>query len=119
MTETFNFYESALKLGKFLQDSKGVDVVVLDLREANIWTDFFIIATVTSTAHSAGLEKKLYEEIPKLGLEEYRTKRKSPDGTEWRLIDLGGIVIHLMSETARSFYDLEKLRYDSKNILEQ
>lgn len=118
MIENFDFYTPALKLGKFLQDSKGVNVVVLDLREANIWTDFFIIATVTSAAHSAGLEKKLYEEIPNLGLEEYRTKRKSPDGAEWRLIDLGGIVIHLMSETARKFYDLEKLRYDSKNILE-
>lgn len=119
MIENFDFYEPALSLGRFLRGSKAIDVLVLDLREANIWTDFFIIATVSSTAHAAGLEKKLYEEIPKLGLEEYHTKRKSPDGSEWKLIDLGGIVIHLMSETARKFYDLEKLRYDSKNILEK
>ena len=37
------------------------------------------------------------------------TNRKSPDGDDWNLIDIGSIVVHLMSETARNFYDLEKL----------
>ena len=91
---------------------------MLDLRDAHIWTDFFIITTVTSAAHAGGLEKRIHESLPEYGLEEYHTKRKSPDGDEWKLIDLGGIIIHLMSETARNFYALEKIWYDSKNILE-
>ena len=118
MIENFDFYTPALELGKLLRDFKGENVVVLDLRDKNIWTDFFVICTVTSAAHSAGLEKRVYEFLPEHNLEEYHTKRKSPDGDEWRLIDLGGIVVHIMSETARNFYSLEKIWFDSKNILE-
>lgn len=118
MIKNFDFYKPALELGNLLKDFKGEDTVVLDLREANIWTDFFVITTVTSAAHAGGLEKRIYEALDGYGLEEYHTKRKSPDGDEWKLIDLGGIVIHLMSETARNFYSLEKIWYGSKNILE-
>ena len=117
MSDSFDFYEPSLALGTLLKEFKGGDTVVLDLRDANIWTDFFIVTTVSSAAHAGGLEKRIYEALPQYGLEEYRTKRKSPDGDEWKLIDLGGIVIHLMSETARNFYALEKIWYDSKNIL--
>jgi iojap-like protein len=118
MINNFDFYKPALELGKLLEEFKGVNTVVLDLRDAHIWTDFFIITTVTSAAHAGGLEKRIHESLPEYGLEEYHTKRKSPDGDEWKLIDLGGIIIHLMSETARNFYALEKIWYDSKNILE-
>lgn len=117
MIGNFDFYEPALAIGNLLKEFKGEDTVVLDLREANIWTDFFVICTVTSGTHAAGLEKRIYELLPKYNLEEYRTKRKSPDGNEWKLIDLGGIVIHLMTETARKFYSLEKIWFDSESIL--
>ena len=113
-----NFEQAALTFGTILRDLKAESVVVLDLRQAHIWTDFFVICTVTSAAHAAGLEKRVYEFLPEHNLEEYHTKRKSPDGDEWRLIDLDGIVVHLMSETARNFYSLEKIWFDSKNILE-
>ena len=60
-----------------------------------------------------------YENTPKeeMQIEEYRTIRKSPDGDEWKLLDFGSIVVHLMSSTARKFYDLERLWYDSPNLL--
>lgn len=117
METNFDFCKPAMELGKLLKDFKAEDVAVLDLRDKNIWTDFFIICTVNSVAHASGLEKRIYEAMPELGLEAYHTKRKMPDGDEWKLIDLGGIVIHLMSQTARNFYNLEKIWYDSKNIL--
>ena len=39
-----------------------------------------------------------------------------PDGDEWNLIDLGNIVVHLMSSQARAYYDLEKLWHNGKII---
>ena len=63
------------------------------------------------------LEGKIMEAAKEMQIEEYRTIRKSPDGDEWKLLDFGSIVVHLMSPTARKFYDLERLWYDSPNLL--
>ncbi|MEL3907856.1 MAG: ribosome silencing factor [Treponemataceae bacterium] len=106
--------EKAIQIGKTLQDYKAGDVMVLDLTEKNVFTDYFIIATSNSVAHATGLEKKVFEEAEKLNLEETRKLQKISDGDEWKLIDLGLVVIHIMTETARKFYDLEKLWFDTK-----
>ena len=104
----------ALQLGKLLEDHRGGKVLVMDMRNLNFWTDFFIIATVSSSTHSMGLERHIKEFMRERGLEIFHRSRK-PKGEaeagagEWQLLDLGGIVIHLMSERMRSFYELERL----------
>jgi len=115
--EKKDFYDGTLKIAKFLSDSKACDVVVLDLREANIWTDFFIIATVLSPTHATGLENSLVKEIKALNLEQCYRKRGGDEGSEWKLIDIGGIVVHLMSKMARDFYDLENLHKNAKKLI--
>ena len=99
----------ATELGKLLDDHRGGDVVVMDMRELNFWTDFFIIATVTSSTHSSGLEKHIKEFVRENGLEILHRSRKPEVDDEWCLLDLGGIVIHLMTKKARSFFELERL----------
>jgi len=105
----------ALALGDLLRDHKGADVLVLDLRGmaspygAGAWTDFFVIATSSSGAHMDGLDRHIKEFCHERGIDILRRSRK-PDGEdEWRIIDLGPIVIHLMNSKARAFYDLERL----------
>ena len=100
---------TAIALGKLLDDHKGGDVLVMDMRELNFWTDFFVIATVTSSTHSMGLEKHVKEFARENDLEILRRSRKPESDDEWSLLDLGGIVIHLMTERARSFFELERL----------
>ena len=116
MENNIDFYNGAVKIAEFLTSSKASDVVVLDLREANIWTDFFVVATVSSPTHAEGLENTLVEEIKKLGLDNWYTKRKNDQGKDWKLIDLGNIVVHLMSKMARNFYNLEELHSNAKKI---
>ena len=95
-------------LGKLLKDHRGEDVSVLDLRGINNWTDFFIIATITSRTHMEGIEKHIKEFCRENNLDISGSSRKNTDD-EWRLIDLGWAVIHLMNKNAREFYDLERL----------
>ncbi len=108
--------EKAREIAKLMEDGKGNDVTLLDISELNSWTDYFVIVTVTSSAHWQGLYKQIKEYIKDNDLEIHLTNRKSPDGDDWNLIDLGAIVVHLMSESARSFYDLEKLWHAGKTI---
>jgi len=114
-------------LAALLREHNGGDVVALDLREMGAWTDFFVIATATSNTHLDGLERHIKEFCGERGIEILRRSRKpgasgrtrvshgaGSQGTpghddEWRVIDLGAAVIHLMSRRAREFYDLERL----------
>ena len=105
---------NALELGKLLNDHHGLNVVIMDMRTLNFWTDFFIIATVTSNTHLLGLERHIKDFVRERGLEILHRSRKPEKDAElrseeWCLLDMGGIVIHLMSAKARSFFELERL----------
>ena len=108
--------EKAREIAKLMEDGKGKDVALLDISGLNSWTDYFVIVTVNSSTHWQGLYKQVKEYIKDNDLEIHLTNKKSPDGDDWNLIDLGAIVIHLMSEQARQFYDLEKLWHNGKVI---
>lgn len=108
--------EKAIEIARLVEDGKGIDVSLIDVSGLNSWTDYFVISTVTSSAHWQGLYKQVKDYIKENDLEIHVTNRKSPDGDDWNLIDLGPIVIHLMSESARTFYDLEKLWHAGKVI---
>lgn len=108
-------YTAAIELGRLLRDYRGGNVVVMDLRKLNGWTDFFVIATVTSVAHLQGLEQHIKEFSREKGI---AILRQSPRPRavssrsyteEWRIIDLGVMVIHLMTAQTRAFYELERL----------
>jgi len=101
--------EKAKEIARLMEDGKGNNVLVLNISQLNSWTDYFVIVTVNSSTHWQGLYKQVKDYIKDNDLEIHLTKKKSPDGDDWNLIDLGPIVIHLMSEQARAFYDLEKL----------
>ena len=108
--------DKALEIAQLLEDGKGDDVVVLDISELNSWTDFFVITTINSSAHWQGLYRQVKDYIKDNDLEIHLTNKKSPDGDDWNLIDLGNIVVHLMSKQARAFYDLEKLWHSGRVI---
>ena len=114
----------ARDLGKLLDEHHGTEVVVMDMRSLNFWTDFFVIATTTSSTHLAGLERHIKDFARDKGLEILNRSRKPLRGTdagslehgsterssdEWCLLDFGFMVVHLMSARLRSFFELERL----------
>ncbi|MDR0312516.1 MAG: ribosome silencing factor [Treponema sp.] len=110
MKDTLQTEETAVELGKLLHDHNGGAVVVMDMRQLNFWTDFFVIATVTSNTHLSGLERHIKEYARENSLEILRrSRRPDAEDDEWALIDMGNIVIHLMTNRLRSFFELERL----------
>ena len=51
--------EKALEIAALMEDGKGQDVTVIDVSKLNSWTDYFVITTVTSSAHYSGLHPPL------------------------------------------------------------
>ncbi|MBL8968533.1 MAG: ribosome silencing factor [Spirochaetaceae bacterium] len=107
--------ESAFEIARVLAEHKGGEVVVLDLALQSGWTDFFVIATATSSTHLRGLDR-FAEEWAALNKVERRNTPRIADDEEWVLLDLGDVVVHLMTERARAFYELEKLWFQSEAV---
>ena len=90
-----------------LEDLKGVDLKVLDVRAQTTITDVMVIVSGTSTRHVKALAdnvtlKAKADGYSPLGVE-------GEQGAEWVLIDLGDVVVHVMMPAVREFYALEKL----------
>ena len=100
--------KEVLAICKLLEDHRGGDIIALDLRELHLWTDFFIIATVSSGTHLQGLLRHIKDFAGSEGLSVKRRTERAENGG-WNLIDMGTVVIHLMTAPFRDFYELEKL----------
>lgn len=92
---------------KALEDLKGVDIRVLDVRGVTAITDIMIIASGTSDRHVKALANSILKEakahgVRPLGIEGERD-------AEWVLVDLRDVVVHVMLPRMRDFYNLEKL----------
>ena len=107
---------SAEGLKVFLEDHKCTDVAVIDVSADCSWTECFIIATVSSVGHLRGVVHQIWDEINALSLTVVN-RHKAPDTSGWELIDCGDIVIHLMSQELREFYNLEKLWKATENLV--
>jgi len=90
-----------------LEDMKGVDVTVIDIVGKSSIADAMIVATGTSQRHVRSLAESVrlsakQSNHPPLGIE-------GGDASDWVLVDLGDVIVHVMTAEKRDFYSLEKL----------
>jgi ribosome-associated protein len=98
-----------------LEDKKGEDIMLLDLRDIAPITDFFVIASGTSDRNLKALLDAVVEETrPEL---KTKPKLEGRPGEGWLLADFGGVILHLFSHDQRDYYNLEDLWTGSKVLL--
>ena len=89
-------------------DKKAENVVVLDLRKAGGFTDFFVICTGGNPRQIAAIADGVRETL-KRDLDERPTLVEGIDRSEWILLDYFNFVVHVFSRDCRAFYGLERL----------
>lgn len=90
-----------------LEELKGQDITVLDVREQADFTDFMIVVSGTSQRHLKAMAGQVYISSKQAGVPPLSIEGE--DSQEWMLVDLGDVVIHLMRPETRSLYEIEKL----------
>ncbi len=96
-----------------MQEKKGVDVVVMDLREVkNAICDYFIICSGNSDTQIDAIAQSVDEEVHKnTGQNPWHQEGKM--NREWILLDYVDVVAHVFKKERRAFYDLEQLWGDA------
>jgi ribosome-associated protein len=97
----------ATHLCEALDDGKAVDIRTLDVRNMTVITDFMVIASGRSSRQVKALFERVVEAARAAGAHIVGVEGERQ--AEWVLVDLGGVVIHIMQPAAREFYQLEKL----------
>jgi len=106
--------EVAYEVTKALDEKKGMDIKLLRINDVSSIADYFLICTGTSSTHVKTLCDYAEYTLDQLG--EPMLGREGHRGNSWELLDYGSIVVHVFTEEARQFYDLERLWADAENV---
>jgi ribosome-associated protein len=97
-----------------LKDKKAENIRVLNVAEQSSITDFLILATGTSEPHVKALKATLDESLKASGVHLIGQEREL--GSGWLVVDAFDFMVHLQTETMRSFYRLDQLWKDAGEV---
>ena len=107
-------YEQSILTARALSSKKGLDIKVIEIADVSVLADYMVIATGTSTTHVKALADEVEYQLDKAGvsvshIEGYRSNT-------WILLDYIDVIVHVFSDEAREFCDLDRLWQDGKEI---
>jgi len=105
----------AVEIARFIEDHMRRDTIAVYIGEKSSFTDCFVITTAASEAQMRGLYGNITEMLEEKKIDLLH-RRKNIDDDGWLLIDCGFLVIHVMTEEKRSFYDLERLWFEGEKL---
>ena len=106
--------EVAMEVTKALDSKKGMDIKLLRISDVSSLADYFLICTGTSNTHVKTLCDYAEYTLEQLG--EPMLGREGHRGNSWELLDYGSVVVHVFTDEARAFYNLERLWADAEQI---
>ena len=106
--------ELAIIAAKALDDKKAKDIKVLRTTEQTVLADYFVICNGTSTPHIKALVDEVDKQLSMAG--EPPLRREGLRSDIWVLMDFGSVIVHVFTDEARRFYNLERLWSDSEVV---
>lgn len=97
-----------------LEEKKGEDIQIIEIKDISIIADYFIIANGTNSSQVDALVGSVSDKLARNGFE---TKRiEGVRSASWILMDYGDVVVHVFSKEDRLFYNLERIWRDGKTV---
>lgn len=96
------------------ENTKAVDLTVLDISNISIIADFFIICSGRSSTQVQAIAENIQEELEKEGV--LALRREGFREATWVLLDYGDVIVHVFQEKERQFYNLERLWGDARIV---
>ncbi len=97
-----------------LDDKKARDVKILKTAEQTVIADYFVICNGTSSTHIKALVDEVDHKLSEAG--EPPIRREGLRSDIWVLMDFGSVIVHVFTDEARKFYNLERLWSDSEEV---
>ncbi len=97
-----------------LDDKKARDVKILKTAEQTVIADYFVICNGTSSTHIKALVDEVDRKLSEAG--EPPIRREGLRSDIWVLMDFGSVIVHVFTDEARKFYNLERLWSDSEEV---
>ena len=109
-----NSYEQSILTAKAISSKKGLNIKLIEIGDISSLADYMVIATATSSTHVKAIADEVEYQLDEAGIsvshiEGYRSN-------SWILLDYVDVIVHIFSDEAREFYDLERLWQDGKEI---
>ncbi|MCL2396615.1 MAG: ribosome silencing factor [Defluviitaleaceae bacterium] len=98
-----------------IDDKMGEEIVVLDIHEVSIISDFFIIASAKNSNQLKAMAESVQEKLAQLGIRPRHIE--GVQSARWILLDFGYIIVHLFCKEEREYYRLDRLWGDAVQIL--
>ena len=97
-----------------LEDKKGNDIRIFDVREQSSVTDYVILVSAISEPHAKALKINLDKIIQERGIAVIGNENESSSG--WMVLDAFNFMVHIQTAEMRSFYELEELWKDAVEV---
>lgn len=99
---------------KLLEEKQAGDILTIDMRKVNPFTDYFVIVTALNPRHAASLSDALEKDAEING---YTVRHiEGDEGSPWILVDLNEVIVHIFTPEGRQMYRLEALWSDQPSV---
>lgn len=92
---------------KLIEEKKGEDIRIIDVKKLTIITDYFVLCTGSVGEHCDAISNEIEEKLKRKKLIPNSIDRGTD--SSWIAMDYGSVIVHIMTEEKRKFYDLEKI----------
>jgi ribosome-associated protein len=112
--EKVDFLSLALSAAQIADDKKASDIVVLDVKDLTSICDYLVIITAHSTPQINAISDEMEKRFKDMEL--YVLRKDGSNSDSWKVLDYGGLIVHIMSQEIRAVYDLDGFWKSAKDI---